>query len=65
MKYYVPCPTPLSITITLDGRGEFALHPLDLTAEPPDNPNAATCIQAADSTFNNPSFDIGDLIFGV
>lgn len=56
------------MTITLDSRREITLHPLDLTAEPPDNPNAQYCIgviQANDSAFSNPASDIGDMILGV
>jgi len=56
------------MTITLDDRSEISFHPLDLTAQPPDDPNSDTCIgiiQAADSTLENPSSDIGDMILGV
>jgi len=56
------------MTISLDNRGEISLHPLDLTVEPPNNPNAQDCIgmiQAADSTLTSPTSDIGDMILGV
>src|SRR5882762_5497317 len=65
---YVPCTTPLNMSITLDGRGEIPLHPLDLTAEPLDSPTSGTCvgtIQASDSTFSNPTSNVGDMILGV
>jgi hypothetical protein len=64
---YLPCTTLINRTITLDGLGEIPLHPLDITADPLDHPNAANClgiIQAADSTLENPSSDIGDMILG-
>lgn len=68
-KYYVPCRTPLNMTITLDSRPPMPLHPLDVTAEPPQDNNAEFCvglIQAADSQLTNPTTsDIGDMILGV
>ncbi|KAF8621304.1 hypothetical protein AX15_007902 [Amanita polypyramis BW_CC] len=66
--YYVPCTTPLNMTITLDNRPEIPLHPLDLTAEPQDNNRAQYCvglIQADDAQLANPSSGIGDMILGV
>ncbi|KAG6896488.1 hypothetical protein C0992_007980, partial [Termitomyces sp. T32_za158] len=36
-QYYVPCKTPLNLTITLDDRAPIPLHPLDLTTS--DNNN--------------------------
>ena len=65
---YVPCTTPLNMTISLDDRPEIPLHPLDLTAEPPQNNQAEFCvglIQTADSQFSNPSNSLGDIILGV
>ena len=65
---YVPCTTPLNITITLDGRSEIPLHPLDLTAEPSNDPSSQTCvriIQAADSILTQPNSDVGDIILGI
>jgi len=67
-QYYVPCTTPLNMTITLDNRTEISLHPLDLTSQSPDDANSDSCvgvIQAADSTLDNPSSNIGDMILGV
>ncbi|KAM6493702.1 acid protease [Amanita muscaria] len=65
---YVPCTTPLNMTLTLDNRPEIPLHPLDLTAEPTDNNQAQYCvgmIQVADAQLSSPSYGIGDMILGV
>lgn len=64
---YLPCTTPLNMTITFDSQGEISLHPLDLTSQPPDNSKSEDCvglIQTADSTLT-PTSDIGDMILGV
>ena len=56
------------MTITLDDRPEIPLHPLDLTAEPPQSNQAEFCIgliQSADSQLSNPSNSLGDIILGV
>ncbi|OSC98151.1 acid protease [Trametes coccinea BRFM310] len=45
-NFYIPCATPLNISITLDDRSEVFLHPLDLTYFPPDDPSGETCIGA-------------------
>jgi hypothetical protein len=66
--YYVPCTTPLNLTITLDDRPEIPLHPLDLTAEPPQTNQAqfwTGLIQTADSQLSNPNYSLGDIILGV
>jgi len=66
--YYVPCTTPLNMTITLDNRPEIPLHPLDLTAEPPQTNQAQFCtglIQTADAQLSNPDNSLGDIILGV
>ncbi|KIM37150.1 hypothetical protein M413DRAFT_278594 [Hebeloma cylindrosporum] len=66
--YYVPCKTPLNMTMTLDDRPEIPLHPLDLTAEPPTDPTAPFCIgliQSADPQLSRPDSSIGDMILGV
>ncbi|KAG6912030.1 hypothetical protein DXG01_000278 [Tephrocybe rancida] len=66
--YYVPCTTPLNITLTLDDRAPISLHPLDLTAEPPEDNAAAFCIgliQPADSVLAQTNSAIGDIILGV
>ena len=56
------------MTITLDDRPEIPLHPLDLTAEPPQDNQAEFCIgliQTADSQLSDPSNSLGDIILGV
>lgn len=66
-NYYVPCTTPINMTITLDGQPELPIHPLDLTAEPSGQHNTQYCIgliQADDSQLNATS-EIGDMILGV
>lgn len=40
---YVPCKTPLNMTIQLDDRPEIPLHPLDLTYPPANDASASTC----------------------
>jgi len=60
---YVPCKTPLNMTISVNGKA-IPLHPLDLTTGP-DKPSQ-TCvgsIQAADDLLR--SAHIGDMILGV
>ncbi|KAF8805892.1 acid protease [Phlegmacium glaucopus] len=66
--YYVPCTTPLNMSITLDNRPEIPLHPLDLTAEPPSDNQAQFCIgliQTVDPQLLNPFSALGDMILGV
>ncbi|KJA15324.1 hypothetical protein HYPSUDRAFT_48479 [Hypholoma sublateritium FD-334 SS-4] len=66
--YYVPCQTPLNLTITLDNRTETPIHPLDLTAEPADSNNAQYCIgliQPADNVLTVANNAIGDMVLGV
>ena len=56
------------MTITLDDRPEIPLHPLDLTAEPPQSNQAQYCIgliQTADSQLSDPDNSLGDIILGV
>ncbi|KAJ6614583.1 aspartic peptidase domain-containing protein [Mycena sp. CBHHK59/15] len=68
--YYLPCTTPLNMTITLDERHEIPLHPLDLTTPPPSSSShPSTCIgliqTSADAELRNPMSGIGDMILGV
>ncbi|KAG1883932.1 aspartic peptidase domain-containing protein [Suillus subluteus] len=66
-NYYVPCTTPLNMTITLDGQPELPIHPLDLTSEPSGQQNSQYCvglIQADDSQLT-PTSDVGDMVLGV
>ncbi|KAH8979401.1 aspartic peptidase domain-containing protein [Lactarius akahatsu] len=65
-QYYVPCTTPLNMTITLDGQPEIPLHPLDVTTESQSDPSSSTCvglIQTAGGQLDT-STDV-DLILGV
>ncbi|KAG6852273.1 hypothetical protein C0991_001396 [Blastosporella zonata] len=64
---YVPCTTPLNLTITLDNRAPIPLHPLDLTAEPENDNAGSFCvglIQAADSVLAQANSGVGDIILG-
>lgn len=64
---YVPCATPLNMTITLDGRGPIPLHPLDLTTEPAGQTTGQSCvglIQADDAGLNSVTAAV-DIILGV
>lgn len=66
-SYYVPCTTPLNMTITLDGQPELPIHPLDLTSEPSGQQDSQYCvglIQADDSQLAAIP-DIGDMVLGV
>ncbi|KAG6334244.1 hypothetical protein ID866_4850, partial [Astraeus odoratus] len=66
-QYYVPCTTPINMTVTLDGQPELPIHPLDLTAEPSNQSGAQYCIgliQSADSQLQSNSA-IGDMVLGV
>ncbi|KAH9015049.1 aspartic peptidase domain-containing protein [Lactarius pseudohatsudake] len=65
-QYYVPCTTPLNMTITLDGQPEISLHPLDVTTESQSDPSSSTCvglIQTAGGQLD--TFTDVDLILGV
>ncbi|KAJ7634544.1 aspartic peptidase domain-containing protein [Roridomyces roridus] len=68
--YYVPCTTPLNLTVTLDSRGEIPVHPLDLTTDPPSTSTSPDfCIgmiqNLADAQLSSPNSPIGDMILGV
>ncbi|KAF9237988.1 aspartic peptidase domain-containing protein [Melanogaster broomeanus] len=66
-NYYVPCSTPLNMTITLDGQPELPIHPLDLTTEPSGQSGSQYCIGLIQPDDNQltASSDIGDMILGV
>ncbi|KAG1893562.1 uncharacterized protein F5891DRAFT_1258598 [Suillus fuscotomentosus] len=66
-NYYVPCTTPLNMTITLDGQPELPIHPLNLTSEPSGQHNSQYCIGLiqADESQLTANFDIGDMVLGV
>ncbi|KAG6816492.1 hypothetical protein H0H87_005573 [Tephrocybe sp. NHM501043] len=66
-KYYVPCTTPLNMSITLPSLSPIPLHPLDLTAYPSNDNKALNCvglIQAADGVLAQPPAN-ADIILGV
>ncbi|KAL4080545.1 aspartic peptidase domain-containing protein [Scleroderma citrinum] len=66
-QYYVPCVTPLNMSITLDGQPELPIHPLDLTTEPSGQSEAQYCIgliQSDDSQLQSNS-NFGDMVLGV
>ena len=63
---YVPCTTPLTVTVTLGNSPPVSLHPLDLTAYPSGDPTSGMCvglIQSSDA-LNSP-LGFGDIILGV
>ncbi|KAI0350130.1 acid protease [Trametes cingulata] len=63
---YIPCNTPLNITITLDDRSEIPLHPLDLSYFPPGDASAENCIGAIQTPDHiGLSLTQADLILGV
>ncbi|KAG6909398.1 hypothetical protein DXG01_000699 [Tephrocybe rancida] len=64
-QYWVPCTTPLNLTVTVAGLAPISVHPLDLTAEPTkDNKGFCTgLIQVADA-LELPTA-AGDIILGV
>ncbi|KIM60669.1 hypothetical protein SCLCIDRAFT_1216570 [Scleroderma citrinum Foug A] len=64
-NYYVPCTTPLNMTITLDGQPELPIHPLDLTAEPSGQFGAQYCVGLIQSTQTQVLANIGDMVLGV
>jgi len=66
-NYYVPCATPINMTITLDGQDELPLHPLDLTTEPAGQSSSQYClglIQTDPSQLTATS-ERADMILGV
>ncbi|KAH8120626.1 acid protease [Phellopilus nigrolimitatus] len=65
-NYYVPCTTPLNMTVTLDDRSEIPLHPLDLSAvslTDTSNPMCVGLVQQSSSLEN--ALGLGDIILGV
>ncbi|KAF8836327.1 acid protease [Paxillus ammoniavirescens] len=66
-NYYVPCATPLNMTITLDGQPELPIHPLDLTTEPSGQSQSQYCIGLIQTDDQQliATPDIGDMILGV
>ncbi|KAH9965010.1 aspartic peptidase domain-containing protein, partial [Russula dissimulans] len=43
-QYYVPCTTPINMTILIDGQAEMPLHPLDLSTQSLSDPSSSTCV---------------------
>ncbi|KAA1472308.1 acid protease [Dentipellis sp. KUC8613] len=67
-NYYVPCTTPINMTITLDGQPELPLHPLDLSAAPQQSSSTQSCvglIQTAGGQLDNAANRLEDMILGV
>ncbi|KAH8984279.1 aspartic peptidase domain-containing protein [Lactarius hatsudake] len=65
-QYYVPCTTPLNMTITLDGQPEIPLHPLDVTTESQSDPSSSTCVGLIQTAGGrSDTFSDADLILGV
>ncbi|KAK0469376.1 acid protease [Desarmillaria tabescens] len=69
-QYYIPCKTPLNMTLTLKMSSKsvvYSVHPLDLTAlQSKNSGDTTTCvglIQASDSSIN--TANAGDIILGV
>ncbi|OCH83885.1 acid protease, partial [Obba rivulosa] len=62
-NYYIPCTTPLNMTISLDSRSEIPLHPLDLTY-PVSSGSCTGMIQPMPSASNSEA-SITDLVLGV
>ncbi|KAH9047980.1 aspartic peptidase domain-containing protein, partial [Lactarius deliciosus] len=64
-QYYVPCTTPLNMTITLDGQPEIPLHPLDVTTESQSDPSSSTCVGLVQTAGGQPdTFTDVDIILG-
>ncbi|KAI0049389.1 acid protease [Auriscalpium vulgare] len=67
-QYYVPCKTPLNMTVTLDGQDPLPLHPLDLTTQSQGDPSSSMCtglIQTANGQMDAVDGDLDDMILGV
>ncbi|KAI0687088.1 aspartic peptidase domain-containing protein [Earliella scabrosa] len=66
-NYYLPCDTPINISIKLDGRNEIFLHPLDLSYYPPNDANSEICIGAIQTPVQFPGLVLTatDIILGV
>jgi hypothetical protein len=64
---YVPCTTPLNMTITLDGYPEMPLHPLDLSTQSQTDPSSSTCVGLiqTDGGIMDTSTSVSDMILGV
>ncbi|KAI0276019.1 aspartic peptidase domain-containing protein, partial [Russula aff. rugulosa BPL654] len=66
-QYYVPCTTPLNMTITLEGYPEMPLHPLDLTTQSQTDASSSNCVGLiqTDGGLMDTSPSVSDMILGV
>ncbi|KAI0781809.1 aspartic peptidase domain-containing protein, partial [Abortiporus biennis] len=65
-NYYLPCTTPINMTVTLDDRPEIALHPLDLSTNPSSSATSESCIGIIQSYPDTSQVaGIADVILGV
>ncbi|KAH9992914.1 aspartic peptidase domain-containing protein [Russula vinacea] len=66
-QYYVPCTTPINMSITLDGYPEIPLHPLDLSTQSQTDPSSSTCVGLiqTDGGLMDTSPTVSDMILGV
>ncbi|KAM5541289.1 hypothetical protein V8D89_005218 [Ganoderma adspersum] len=67
-NYYLPCTTPLNISLKLDTRSELFLHPLDLTTYPPNDASSETCVGLIQTQASLPGLSLGsmaDMVLGV
>jgi hypothetical protein len=64
---YVPCTTPLNMTITLNGFPEMPLHPLDLTTQSQSDASSSNCVGLiqTDGGIMDTSPSVSDMILGV
>ena len=67
MTDYVPCTTPLNMTITLEGYPEMPLHPLDLTTQSQTDASSSNCVGLiqTDGGVMDTSPTVSDMILGV
>ncbi|KAH9970300.1 aspartic peptidase domain-containing protein [Lactifluus volemus] len=66
-QYYLPCTTPINITITLNGQPEISIHPLDLTTQSQSGPSSSNCVGfiQTDGGIMDTSSQVPDMILGV
>ncbi|KAI0693608.1 aspartic peptidase domain-containing protein [Cerioporus squamosus] len=66
-NYYLPCTTPINMTIQLDGRTEIPIHPLDMSYFPPNDATSENCIGVIQtpSQFPGLQLQLTDMILGV
>jgi hypothetical protein len=67
MTDYVPCTTPLNLTITLNGYPEMPLHPLDLTTQSQSDASSSNCVGLiqTDGGVMDTTPNVSDMILGV